>query len=222
MKKKVLFLPLFCLLIAACVIAPDLRSCAAQTETVSSASDGLLFSITTFDGKSESEPFVKCLGHTWLSLENQTGHSVFLKEQELRPGESVTFSVWAISDHYGVVFNLEPAFIRDFGRYAGRESLSVGICESQLGVIEDYIDSNDRWTLGKNCSYWSVQLWNAVVEKTYRLEMKTLVYTPKKLRKSLREFSASETDMDFPCAGGIWFYQNGQKTELELCSGKTE
>lgn len=86
--------------------------------------EGLILSITTFDGKSESKPFLKCFGHTWIGLDNRTGHTVYLKDRAIPDGEMVTFSVWAVSGLSGLLFNLEPCYIANYGRYTGRLSLS--------------------------------------------------------------------------------------------------
>lgn len=53
---------------------------------------------------------------------------------------------------------MEPGYIRDYGRYVGRRSLSANIGEEQLRTIEAYIDREDGWTLGGNCSRWSLRL----------------------------------------------------------------
>ena len=42
---------------------------------------------------------------------------------------------------------MEPGYIRDYGRYVGRRSLSANIGEEQLRMIEAYIDREDGWTL---------------------------------------------------------------------------
>lgn len=93
---------------------------------------------------------------------------------------------------------MEPAYIRDYGRYVGRRSLSANIGEEQLRTIEAYIDREDGWTLGGNCSRWSLRLWNAVVEEDFALKTQTLVYTPERVEKALCEFDCVETDRDFP------------------------
>ena len=124
--------------------------------------EGLILSITTFDGKSESKPFLKCFGHTWIGLDNRTGHTVYLKDRAIPDGEMVTFSVWAVSGLSGLLFDLEPCYIANYGRYTGRLSLSTNIGEEQLKVIEDYMEQHDKWTVDKNCSYWSIHLYNAI------------------------------------------------------------
>ena len=195
----------------------DLNTYGERSKTIPREEGKLVFSITTYDGKTESEPFLKCLGHTWLSLENRTGHPVALKDYEIADGESVTFSVWAISGHCGVYFNLESAFITQCGRYVGRQTLSTDIDEEKLPVIEDYIDGNDRWTFTENCSCWSVRLWNTLADENCRLKTQTLIYTPERLQRSFCEFDCVETDKSFAGAGEIFCYRDGVRTELKLC-----
>ena len=217
-KRIAMPLMLFLALAAAFCLWFDFNSYENRSRTISCADEGIIFSITTFNGDSETTPFVKCLGHTWLSIDNQSGHSVYIKGHELRHDEMMTFSVWAVSDLPGLLFNLEADYIEAYGRYAGRKSLSVNIEETQLKEIEAYMDRSGQWTPGRNCSYWSVQLWNEVVDEAFALKTQTLLYTPKRLEKSLYEFDRVETDKDFSRAGHIFCCRDGVRTELELCS----
>lgn len=217
-KRIAMPLMLFLALAAAFCLWFDFNSYENRSRTISCADEGIIFSITTFNGDSETTPFVKCLGHTWLSIDNQSGHSVYIKGHELRHDEMMTFSIWAVSDLPGLLFNLEADYIEAYGRYAGRKSLSVNIEETQLKKIEAYMDRNNRWTPGRNCSYWSVQLWNEVVGEAFALKTQTLLYTPKRLERSLYEFDRVETDKDFSRAGHIFCCRDGVRTELELCS----
>lgn len=217
-KRIAMPLMLFLALAAAFCLWFDFNSYENRSRTIPCADEGIIFSITTFNGDSETTPFVKCLGHTWLSIDNQSGHSVYIKGHELRHDEMMTFSIWAVSDLPGLLFNLEADYIEAYGRYAGRKSLSVNIEETQLKKIEAYMDRNNRWTPGRNCSYWSVQLWNEVVDEAYRVKTQTLFYTPKRLERSLCEFDRVEVDKDFSRAGRIFCYRGGVRTELELCS----
>lgn len=217
-KRIAMPLMLFLALAAAFCLWFDFNSYENRSRTISCADEGIIFSITTFNGDSETTPFVKCLGHTWLSIDNQSGHSVYIKGHELRHDEMMTFSVWAVSDLPGLLFNLEADYIEAYGRYAGRKSLSVNIEETQLKEIEAYMDRSGRWTPGRNCSYWSVQLWNEVVDEAFALKTQILLYTPKRLEKSLYEFDCVETDKDFSRAGHIFCCRDGVRTELQLCS----
>lgn len=93
MKKRIIA---WAVLFSVCAAALGLW-CSAATgkaaRTLPCEEEGLILSITTFDGKSESKPFLKCFGHTWIGLDNRTGHTVYLKDRAIPDGEMVTFSV---------------------------------------------------------------------------------------------------------------------------------
>lgn len=142
MKKRIIA---WAVLLSVCAAALGLWCSAAAgkaARTLPCEEEGLILSITTFDGKSESKPFLKCFGHTWIGLDNRTGHTVYLKDRAIPDGEMVTFSVWAVSGLSGLLFDLEPCYIANYGRYTGRLSLSTNIGEEQLKVIEDYMEQH--------------------------------------------------------------------------------
>lgn len=152
MKKRIIA---WAVLLSVCAAAFGLWCSAAAgkaARTLPCKEEGLILSITTFDGKSESKPFLKCFGHTWIGLDNRTGHTVYLKDRAIPDGEMVTFSVWAVSGLSGLLFDLEPCYIANYGRYTGRLSLSTNIGEEQLKVIEDYMEQHDKWTVDKDFS----------------------------------------------------------------------
>lgn len=200
------------------ISVPDISLTDISNTDISNPNNVLIFSITTYDGATESKPFVKSLGHSWVSLENKTGHSVFIKDYELQNNQAVAFSVWSISGHGGVYFNIEPNFIKQNGRYDGRKSLSVNIDESKLDDIQDFINNNDRWTSLKNCSYWSLTLWNKIVDEQYRLYPLPVIYTPSKIQNLMKKFDCVEVNKDFSSAGGIFHYLNNVSQEMTLCA----
>lgn len=92
MKKRIIA---WAVLLSVCAAALGLWCSAAAGKTARTLpceDEGLILSITTFDGKSESKPFLKCFGHTWIGLDNRTGHTVYLKDRAIPDGEMVTFS----------------------------------------------------------------------------------------------------------------------------------
>lgn len=97
-------------------------------------------------------------------------------------------------------------------------SLSTNIGEEQLKVIEDYMEQHDKWTVDKNCSYWSIHLWNEVVGEDVALKIRGFVCTPEKIEQAFSAFDCVEVDKDFSRAGGIYCYKDGERTELQLCS----
>ena len=217
MKKRIIA---WAVLFSVCAAALGLWCSAAAGKAARTlpCEEGLILSITTFDGKSESKPFLKCFGHTWIGLDNRTGHTVYLKDRAIPDGEMVTFSVWAVSGLSGLLFDLEPCYIANYGRYTGRLSLSTNIGEEQLKVIEDYMEQHDKWTVDKNCSYWSIHLWNAVVGEDAALKIRGFVCTPEKIEQAFSAFDGVEVNKDFSRAGGIYCYKDGERTELQLCS----
>lgn len=66
MKKRIIA---WAVLLSVCAAALGLWCSAAgkTARTLPCEEEGLILSITTFDGKSESKPFLKCFGHTWGS-----------------------------------------------------------------------------------------------------------------------------------------------------------
>lgn len=84
MKKRIIA---WAVLLSVCAAALGLWCSAAAGKTARTLpckEEGLILSITTFDGKSESKPFLKCFGHTWIGLDNRTGHTVYLKDRASR------------------------------------------------------------------------------------------------------------------------------------------
>lgn len=215
-RKRRIFLLLLPVL-AVFLLWFDFHTYRPHSRTLPAADSGIILSITTYDGDGESTPLVKCFGHTWLSIDNRSGGPVYIKDYELHHGEQLTFSVWAVTRLPGLLFNLEPTYISAHDRYAGRRSLSVPIESTRLKTIEEYMDRRDGWTLGKNCSYWSVHLWNALVDDAYKLKTQTLFYTPKRLERAFLEFDRVEVDKDFSRAGHIFAYRRGVRTEMQLC-----
>jgi hypothetical protein len=86
LKKRIIA---WAVLLSVCAAALGLW-CSAATgkaaRTLPCEEEGLILSITTFDGKSESKPFLKCFGHTWIGLDNRTGHTVYLKDRAIPDG----------------------------------------------------------------------------------------------------------------------------------------
>ncbi len=135
MKKRIIA---WAVLLSVCAAALGLW-CSAATgkaaRTLPCEEEGLILSITTFDGKSESKPFLKCFGHTWIGLDNRTGHTVYLKDRAIPDGEMVTFSVWAVSGLSGLLHD---------GRHARRHLPAFG----GAGVA---LPQGNEKTAGKDC-----------------------------------------------------------------------
>jgi len=219
MKKKLIIpISIFLLvLVGFLCVYPDYHTYKPSSKTQNYQENQLIFTLTTFNGSTEKEPFVANLGHSWLSIENHLDHSINLNGYDVSPNETVTFSVWAVVDHFGVFFNLEANFIKSRGKYDGRMSISTNINESDLDIINDYIKNNDSWETTKNCSFWSIHLWNLVVSQEYQVKTQTLIYTPTRLMNSLLEYSDVVTNKEYNNTGDIFMMENGERMVLNLC-----
>ncbi len=210
------YILLILIAVATVFFVTDFNKYEVNTKNISCDNKGIIFAITAFNGESESDLLVKSLGHAWASIDNQTGHSIYINNNEIKDGEMISFSIWALSGRFGVVYNLEPSFAEKYGRYVGRKSLSMNIDEAKLAIIEEYINENNRWTLFTNCSHWSVDLWNELADNN-KLKTPVFLYTPQRLQKAIGEYCTAETDMDFSRCGGAFLLENNNRKELKLC-----
>ncbi|MCQ4886916.1 hypothetical protein NE589_07425 [Faecalibacterium prausnitzii] len=80
------------------------------------------------------------------------------------------------------------------------------------------MEQHDKWSVDKNCSYWSIHLWNEVVGEDAALKIRGFVCTPEKIEQAFSVFDCVEVDKDFSRAGDIYCYKDGERTELQLCS----
>ena len=67
-KRTVTLLALVLALAAVLGLWLDFNAYESESRTLPCEESGLILSITTFDGESESTPLVKCFGHTWIPL----------------------------------------------------------------------------------------------------------------------------------------------------------
>ncbi|MFR9067727.1 MAG: hypothetical protein ACLVJH_13415 [Faecalibacterium prausnitzii] len=137
--------------------------------------EGLILSITTFDGKSESKPFLKRFGHTWIGLDNRTGHTVYLADRAIPDGEMVTFSVWAVSGLSGLLHQSGTSAISSITAATPADcplSTNIGAAQRNAGNgrTGENLDLQQkgkrgqphavRWSAGRNASGWN---WKALL-----------------------------------------------------------
>ena len=56
------------------------------------------------------------------------------------------------------------------------------------------MEQHDQWTVNKNCSYWSIHLWNAVVDEDAALKIRGFVCTLEKIEQAFSAFDCVEVD----------------------------
>ena len=219
MKKKlyIIIITCFLLITAMFILLCDLNNYNYGVKTTNHTNSGIVLSITTFDGKNESKLFTKSMGHSWISIDNNLNKAITFNGYSINPNDILTLSVYAIEKHYTVIYNLEPLFINDSNRYNGRISLSVNISKDDLQKIEEFTSINKGWELFKNCSYFSIHLWNSVVGEEYKLKSQTLIYTPTRLKKSIKEYDNFITNKDFSKSLLPFIIVNGERKVVEIC-----
>ncbi len=151
-------------------------------------------SLFTFDGKSESVWGLMNLGHAFLAIENISTQTISICHKQVHPGQTITFGTWAILDHFGVWYNVESNYIKEYDKYNGRVSVTTGVSGPDIAKISDYIVTNDKWNPFNNCSYFAYHIWNGVADEQESLDKRMFVFTPNFLAKQIKKFDTFETN----------------------------
>lgn len=134
--------------------------------------DVALLSIFADNGASESNFFVRNLGHAFLSVENISSSSFMVGDREVKPSETITIGLWSILEHFGVWYNVESNYIKEHNKYNTRVSITIGISLDDLNKVSKIIDKNNKWTPLYNCSKFALEIWNAVALESEIIDAK--------------------------------------------------
>jgi len=176
----------------------------------------IVFTIYSYDGKSESQYMINSLGHAWLSVENNTGDSIMIGDYELLSNRSLYFGSWANSANVGICYNLETHFRNKYDRYDGVISLSINIDLEDVEKISNFILNNDKWGFINNCSSFSIHCWNQIVNEEIHLDTYA-IYTPTKLCNNLMQYKEYKVNKEMINYDEIFYYDGGIRQVLELC-----
>ena len=148
MRKRIL-----CMLLC-CVLLVGLLSTAALA-----AGDPVVARMTLFSYQKNCID----IGHAWLYFENLSNQEITVGVYTLAPGEAVSIGTFknTRSDGAGVYYNVEAYCTAKYGAN-GRVSLSETITASELAKVTGLINSNNTWTLVRNCSWFASKIWNSV------------------------------------------------------------
>lgn len=188
-----------------CVLC--LTACGGGVSRVATISedDDIIVTIYAYDGAGESHFGLMNLGHSFLSFENVSDSDVKIGEYILAPNDTVTISTWCVSDHFGVWYNMESNYIKYHDKYNGRYSVLMGIKADQEDTIAKYIKGNDVWRPTKNCTNFSIGLWNKLCEKGETLST-PLIYTPKKLVNDIKSFNTFEKNKEILVSDKLGYF----------------
>ncbi len=170
--------------------------------------------IYTFDGKPESDFGIINLGHAFIGIKN-ISEEVLDIGIIVNPDEEITVGTWSIAQHFGVWYNVESNYIADFNKYYGRQSIEKKISLNQIEKIKNFISANDLWTPLKNCSWFAVNLWNCVADKSDMLDT-PLIYSPLKLKENLSEFEKVKTNKAVKTSNKVFYISENSTMEYIL------
>ena len=169
--------------------------------------DQIIMTVYAYDGQGESRFGLLNLGHSFLSIENKSDQSIIIGNYELPKDDIVTLSTWCVSEHFGIWYNMESNYIKYHDKYNGRYSVSIGLELDKLEAINNYIKNNDTWVPTKNCTNFSVGLWNSVCDEKEKLST-PLIYTPKKLTEDIKSFNVYEYNKDIPVSDRLGYFDS--------------
>lgn len=180
-----------------------------KQKTEIQAGDTALLTIFTFDGKKESTLGLANLGHSFLSLENISDHTITIAGVDIPVGKTLAIGTWSISSHFGVWYNVESNYITEYNKYDGRLSITTGITDEDVDKLTKYINNHDYWTPLTNCSCFALNMWNEVVSDGEKLP-KPLIYNPAHIAKCIRNFESYETNKELITDSQFYYFQDSQ------------
>ena len=171
-------------------------------------SDIAILTIFSDNGDEETNFLYKSYGHAFLSLENISSTNIEFANVTVKPNETIAIGLWSIFEHFGVWFNVESNYIKEYNKYGERVSLSIGITSSDIQKILQVIDENDNWTPLYNCSKFALDVWNTVAQETEKLN-DTGFISPNKLVKEIKLFKQHEKLKELITSDEICYYKKG-------------
>ena len=191
-----------------CILSLCLTACSGNEKTrvaTIESDDDIIMTIYAYDGVGESSFGLINLGHSFLSFENLTTESIMIGKYELPAGDTVAISTWSITEHFGIWYNTENNYIKYHDKYNGRVSVSAGLKLECLEKLNKFIEENDNWLPTKNCTNFSVDLWNTLCEESERVST-PLIYTPNKLSKDIKTFTTYEINREIKTSDRLGYF----------------
>lgn len=212
MKKRLLekILNLFSIILILVFTSGIISGCGAKNRKTYVSEDAVAYlSIVAFDGAKESKYGLMNLGHAFVVVENITNDTMTIGNYELLPGKIVTIATWSIAEHYGVWYNVESNYSKYFDKYNGRVSVLRTLNSTEVESISKYIRSNDYWSIYKNCTYFTLHLWNMVATDDERLTV-PLIYSTSHLVREIETFDKVDNNIEIITPDGMLYYRDGE------------
>lgn len=183
--------------------------------------DKVKLTLFTYDGKGESHFALMNLGHSFLSVENLSDEEITVGKMTVGAGEEIALGTWSVKAHFGLWYNLEGNYSKDYNKYDGRISVSIGLTLDDLAKVNEYIEDNDHWGVYKNCSYFALNLYNLVASDSEYIDT-PLIYTPGYIAGIIKKFDTYETNKVIHCEDKFGYFDGNEYIEYSFSEGIDE
>lgn len=216
-------LKMFCLAFVLFFSVALCFGCGKEKEYSASIDSGDVIKLTlfTYDGKGESHFGLMNLGHTFLSFENLSDEAIAIGNMTLDSGDEIALGTWSVKSHFGIWYNLEGNYSRDYRKYDGRISVSIGVTLDEVKKINEYISKNDHWSVFKNCSYFALNLYNLVASDSEYIDT-PVIYTPAYIASKIKLFDTYETNKVIHCDQTFGYFDDEKYVEYSFNEGLYE
>lgn len=174
----------------------------------------------SFSGEDEAKYGLMNLGHAFLSIENISDKDIEIYNYIIPSGESISLGSWSLSKHLGVWINIESNYIQLDNKYKGRYSITTGINESDLEILNNTIAKKDKWGLLKNCSYFAYTIWNSIAEDNEKINKPNFLYTPTYLEEEIRKFDNFEVNRPIKSNSNCYYFNGENYVEFKMTRGE--
>lgn len=165
----------------------------------------------TSTGAYEKHFLLMNLGHAFITFENLSEKTLVVGEYSLGVDEEISVSIWPISGHFSVWYNIESEMINTSNKYGDRISISFEIDEILLNEISDFIITNPKWGLFYNCSKFVLEIYNIITKNNYV----TTLTTPKVLSNIFTQYKFTSQKL-IKENSNIGYFKEGEYIRCEL------
>ncbi len=151
------------------------------------------------------------LGHAFISVENITDEEIMVGEYALAENEEITLSLWPVTGHMGVWYNIESNMINTTDKYSDRVSVSFDIGRGTLEKINSFLSEASAWSIFYNCSSFTLDIYNIITGSDYSPP----VVTPATLIK-IFEGHECEVGRQIALNDNVGYYVKGEFTKCAL------